>query len=409
MIITSILQMTLSAITYYLYNMMYFRLVCNSQNLHDQKKLWMFVTFIVNFLIFYICSALQLSLVFNWIIFGFFIFLETMWIYHSSLMNAAFLALQGTICGLSANVLNRCFFAIILNKELIAFANDPSADGNIKSIPIIIGFTTTAIAFYIYGQEQQCKKLARMFHYPNHMNFLFKIMAAVMFCLLVHLVLYNYDANDLILKLWGLSSIVFVIVGYLLALNYTLRLCELEEYKSENEQLRLLVQSQQELEHALSETVYLDELTGFYNRPFCDQKLQEIFDQDIAFRLCFIDLNGLKTVNDQQGHSQGDRYILRVAEELENIREDSTSCFRYGGDEFILLFQEKEKEEILSQLNEINRHLRSFEQPIENSFHMSLSFGVVESKETDKVEGLIQLADSIMYEQKKKSSEGLCR
>lgn len=403
--LTNFLQSFLAAFTYYLFNKMYFRLVCNTHQIKNIGKKWEIITFLFNFLIFYLCTALQLSLVYNWIVFCFFLFLETRFLYQSSLRNAAFLSLQGTICGLSANVFNRCFYAIVLNKNLMAFSNDPYADGNMKSIPIIIGFLTTALVFYVYSKEKYSKKICLMYKYPKHLLFLFRVMIVMMLCLLVHLVLYNYDANDIILKLWGLSSSIFVIIGYLLGLNYTIRLCELEEVKIQNEKLKSLVKSQQELEDRLTETAYMDELTGFYNRQFADQRIKELYENQISFMLCFIDLNGLKFVNDQLGHSEGDRYILMVSKELSQICDYDENRFRYGGDEFIILFSDMQKVEIKALLDSVNNRLAQVPLPLNKDFRMSLSFGTVASSEVDSVDMLIKQADTIMYEQKKKHSE----
>lgn len=399
------LQTFLSAGSYYVYNQMYFRLACRSQQKSEMSKKWINMTFIFNFIIFYICSALELELVLNWIIFTLFIFMETYYLCHSELTNAAFLSLQGTICGLSANVFNRCFFAIVFNKNLIAFSNNSYAKENIKSIPIILGFLTTAYVFYIYSQEKQSQKLNLMFHYSKHMFFLFKVMIVMMLCLLVHLVLYNYDANDMILKLWGLSSAIFVIVGYLLGLNYTIRLCELNAFKDKNEQLRAMVKLQQELENTLSDNAYLDELTGLYNRQFADKRIQDMFEHEEDFTLCFIDLNGLKIVNDRLGHSDGDRYILTVSQELSDICEKPDNCFRYGGDEFIVLFQNKDKHDIIHLLDCVNQDLSHIPLLADEGFFMSVSYGVVTSHDQKSVAELIAQADSIMYEQKKKMGE----
>lgn len=401
--LNNFLKFFLSALAYYFFNKMYFRLVCHSQNIKDIGRKWDTLTFVFNFFIFYLCTAFQLSLVYNWIVFFCFLFIETYFLYQSPLRHAAFLALQGVLCGLSSNVINRCLLAIILNKNLIAFANNPYADGNIKSIPIVLGFLTSALAFYLYTQEKYCQKISLLFQYPRHMLFLLKIMIVIMLCLLVHLVLYNYDANDIILKLWGLSSSVFVIIGYLLGLNYTIRLCELEKIKEQNEKLKNLVKTQQELQDTLTKTIYIDELTGFYNRQFADQKLQELFDAHTHFILCFLDLNGLKYVNDQLGHSQGDHYILTVSQKLSGISEGNELCFRYGGDEFILLFKQKEKAEINSLLDQVNHQLALTALDLE--FPMSLSYGVAASCQQDTVEKLIQEADAMMYAQKKQTSK----
>lgn len=392
----------LSAVSYYFYNKMYFRLVCNIQHITDQKKKWVLISFIINFTIFFICSMLKFDLFYNWLIFSFFIFLETYFMFKSNFRNATFLTLQGTICGLTANIFNRCVLAIVLNKNLIAFANDPMADGNIKGIPIIFGFFSTAVVFYIYSKENTCKQLNTLLKYPKHMMFLLKIMVVMMTCLLVQLLLYNYDANDLILKLWGLLSILFVMIGYLLGLNYIIRLCELEWIKDENEKLRVLVKSQRELEEVLSKTVYLDELTGFYNRQFADNRIQKLFNENTQFILCFIDLNKLKYVNDKLGHSAGDYYILEVSRELASICKVPENRFRYGGDEFVLIFQKISKQHVMSLLDNINQHLSEVTLLFDMQFCMSISYGAVMSDEHDSVSSLITKADSLMYEQKQR-------
>lgn len=403
--LNSIIQAVLSAITYYYYNKFYFRLVCNSQLLEDKKNQWIFLSFIINFSVFYVCTILEVELIINWLIFTLFIFLETYFLFGRNFNNAAFLSLQGTICGLSANVLNRCLLAIILNKELIVFANTPSASENLKSVPIIFGFISTAFVFNQYSQKKQSKQLSLLFHYPKHMMFLFKVMIVMMLCLLVHLILYNYDASDLILKLWGLSSAIFVVIGYFLGLNYTIRLSELEESKEQNKKLKVMVRSQQELEESLSKIVYLDELTGFYNRQFADQYIQELYDKKTSFCLCFVDINELKYVNDNFGHSEGDQYIFLVAKELSMICQESKNCFRYGGDEFILLFTDMKKDEVTNKMETINQNLAKVELIQDSKFQMSLSYGVVISSEQNNVSDLIAKADEIMYKQKKSLSK----
>lgn len=74
-----------------------------------------------------------------------------------------------------------------------------------------------------------------------------------------------------------------------------------------------------------------DELTGLYNR----KKLDEI-DLD-EFDLIYLDLDGLKIVNDSKGHHVGDLMIIRFAQALSSSLPESAQAYRVGGDEFIAI------------------------------------------------------------------------
>ncbi|NLY85451.1 MAG: GGDEF domain-containing protein [Tissierellia bacterium] len=92
----------------------------------------------------------------------------------------------------------------------------------------------------------------------------------------------------------------------------------------------------------IDELVY-DGLTKVYNRRSGIPKLSRMIsshDGYKVFSLCYIDINGLKKVNDELGHKYGDDLILTVVKVVKrNIREDDF-VIRLGGDEFLIVFQE---------------------------------------------------------------------
>ena len=53
----------------------------------------------------------------------------------------------------------------------------------------------------------------------------------------------------------------------------------------------------------------IDSLTGLYNRQYAEETVNAMLAEGTRFALCFLDLDGLKTVNDRHGHEEGDRYI----------------------------------------------------------------------------------------------------
>lgn len=84
-----------------------------------------------------------------------------------------------------------------------------------------------------------------------------------------------------------------------------------------------------------------DALTGLLNRrgfrEAARRRLEESCEPDGAFVLLFLDLDGLKTVNDTSGHSQGDRLLQGLARVLQRVFRDEDVVGRLGGDEFAVL------------------------------------------------------------------------
>ena len=122
-----------------------------------------------------------------------------------------------------------------------------------------------------------------------------------------------------------------------------------------------------------------------------------------SFCLCFIDLNGLKSVNDHLGHPLGDQYLTTVVETLRtHFQENGDRLFRYGGDEFILLRYGTTPGDVKAQMAEVQEKLTQKSSSSENSFSMSISYGIVESADYDDADQMIREADQRMYEHKKK-------
>ncbi len=143
-----------------------------------------------------------------------------------------------------------------------------------------------------------------------------------------------------------------------------------------------------------------DILTGCFNRRGGMRLLEQ--NIDIAVRaktelsICFIDINGLKEVNDRYGHDAGDVLIRDMADIVrERIRRADT-FFRYGGDEFIIIFPGCSMEES----NSIMSDIRLCAESRDTRFPVSFSFGLSEYDGTCTAEEIISLADQRMYADK---------
>lgn len=96
----------------------------------------------------------------------------------------------------------------------------------------------------------------------------------------------------------------------------------------------------------LAAMVYIDSLTGLFNRAKCQQIFDVLDKSDGNFAVVSIDMNGLKYVNDKYGHSAGDAMIKAFAGILKNSFEGVGAAIRMGGDEFVAIVREEHLDDL---------------------------------------------------------------
>ncbi|MCS7232096.1 MAG: response regulator [Elusimicrobiota bacterium] len=151
-----------------------------------------------------------------------------------------------------------------------------------------------------------------------------------------------------------------------------------------------------------------DELTGVYNRRYLFERLYIEIQRakrrqtDLALMMC--DIDNFKSYNDKYGHIEGDRLLREVALFIKlNVRNYIDYVFRYGGDEFVILLCEIDKEDAQGVAQRIVSKFRnSFSSKgIGISIGLVLISGVeVKDKNVD-IKEVIELADKKLYECKK--------
>lgn len=159
------------------------------------------------------------------------------------------------------------------------------------------------------------------------------------------------------------------------------------------------------LQAELGNLALTDELTGFYNRrgfqALAERQLKLGRRAGRGMLLFFIDVDGLKWVNDSFGHSEGDMAMLRTAETLEKTFRDSDVIARLGGDEFAVLAIEASGHSEARIRERLEKYLRIINAK-EARYPLSLSFGVArfDHDSPASLSELMAQADQAMYEQK---------
>jgi diguanylate cyclase (GGDEF)-like protein len=159
-----------------------------------------------------------------------------------------------------------------------------------------------------------------------------------------------------------------------------------------------------------SGSAHRDELTGMLTRSSLldrfSHKNPSARNQKTALTLYFIDLDGFKRINDQHGHAIGDRVLTAVGARIQGAIRPGDMAVRWGGDEFIVVFEDVYEPDLVIQL--AARLLRIITAPLHLSSEQSIelvlgaSIGIaIGADGTTSISDLIDQADRAMYQAKK--------
>ena len=141
---------------------------------------------------------------------------------------------------------------------------------------------------------------------------------------------------------------------------------------------------------------YRDMLTTLYNRNRYIQVLEGMQAKTvIKTSVAYIDINGLKRVNDLYGHEAGDRLIINTARSMLAILPEN--AYRVGGDEFVLICFDMDEKVFRSKVRDICDSIAAK--------RISVSVGVVWEESSSELETMLRRADDLMYAEKKKYYE----
>lgn len=148
-------------------------------------------------------------------------------------------------------------------------------------------------------------------------------------------------------------------------------------------------------EAELEKLSYYDTLTTFYNRNRYIQDIQYFSKKEITIGVVFVDVNGLKEINDQYGHDMGD-YILKEC--ANHIRKafPNNAHYRIGGDEFVVFCTGISEENFYNQVNQL--YLK-FNENTDTLCHAAV--GSDWSEKSSTIQTTIAAADEKMYADKR--------
>jgi len=160
-------------------------------------------------------------------------------------------------------------------------------------------------------------------------------------------------------------------------------------------------------EEALLALSLTDELTDLYNRRrffvLAEQYLKVAVRAKKRLLLFYLDMDGLKSINDRCGHNEGDQALIALASILKKTFRESDIIARIGGDEFVVLLEStNDKDEIL--ITRLYENIKDYNVKVSQDYELSLSVGAADLDPEDpiSIDELLSKADALMYAQKRK-------
>ncbi len=157
----------------------------------------------------------------------------------------------------------------------------------------------------------------------------------------------------------------------------------------------------------------IDALTRVWNRRAAEELLAlataQAAEEKAGLAVCMIDVDRFKTINDSSGHQIGDQVLRKVAATLvSNVRDGDAVC-RYGGDEFLVIFQRISAEEVERITTRVRQRMTEFPLRTKSGLvAVNISTGIAWCAPGRQMSGeqLVELADQALYRAKQASRTG---
>ena len=158
-----------------------------------------------------------------------------------------------------------------------------------------------------------------------------------------------------------------------------------------------------------------DALTNIYNRRYFNTIFNQIIKDRKNQNICFIllDIDNFKKYNDNYGHQKGDEALVKFTSALiKSLQKKQDYCFRLGGEEFGIIIQDYDKNQVVSFIKTIEENIKSLEIIHEYSVtkFLTATIGVVCKNSQDAIDkdNIFKEADDLLYKAKNMGRNQAC-
>ncbi|MGD6818847.1 response regulator [Metabacillus sp. 113a] len=244
-----------------------------------------------------------------------------------------------------------------------------------KALKAFFDLDPSCVIIDVHMQESSGLEILEEFKRYTNFRFIPAVMISVDHSKETRMKSYELDADDFILKPFDMDEFIL--------------------------RVRRLVNKK----NNMKELIMLDELTRVYTRKHLAPSFKRMADQmnreGQPFTAALIDLDHFKSVNDTYGHLTGDKVLIGFAEMVKQNLRSGDLPFRYGGEEFLVLFPRTDVETADQVLQRILKQFmeQSFKTE-KKSFNVSFSAGIASASSSEGLEKVIAAADLALYQSK---------
>ncbi len=348
--------------------------------------------------IFYISSNYEAVAI---VLYAFVLLVETRLVFKATLIQMLFISVTFSINLFAKRLAVLATMAIFNHNTVVYVLSDVGLSLLVASICFTLSISTIGLARKTIPRNS----LDTILSDNKNLAFLttaYSILFAALFAFFLTL---EADAGNELLFHYAIFGAI-VISAFAVFIIFAYNLAELriqtETYK------RLSRKNTEDLEKIkdLEKVAIKDALTYLYTRDYADELIREMIREKDLFFVAFIDLDGLKIVNDSHGHEEGDFYIKTVAEILQDYFKDDAVC-RYGGDEIVVVGKCNTEDEVTKRLIQSYKAVINIPKLYRKNYKTSISYGVAfrHTNEVITASELITIADTRMYELKRSNNK----
>ena len=149
-----------------------------------------------------------------------------------------------------------------------------------------------------------------------------------------------------------------------------------------------------------NESIYLDKLTGSYNRFYLDEFLDMASRRGGEYAALMLDMNGFKMINDTYTHSEGDTALVAISDILRSIAKEKGVVIRFAGDEFIIVLDEVTTQAVEAVKKDIREAIDKYNETSGKPYKLSAAVGGAVFDFDDETGDFMSDIDKLMYADK---------
>lgn len=268
---------------------------------------------------------------------------------------------------------------------------------NIKSIYCLLMLCDAVLILIVIFRRNTFIDLYNYGNYDDFKEFIYFLRFSL-FLVLIQSFMYQANSFPSNTSYFLIGNNILLQILILVFVRNVHALIKQANVKKENTYLKHEEELRRNRTKSLMEHADYDVLTKARSRRWILNYIQELFNAQGKFSLVFIDLNRLKEINDEFGHSSGDRYLRYFTEEMLAFMNKGDHLGRIGGDEFLFVLIDETYQGAVNRMHRIKQHIK-------NPFNQQLdyfSYGIAENSSTyTSVQELIEAADYSMYQDKR--------